>query len=36
MIVIQYKNCYSGLITKKSLSGVGVFFAPASLETNYY
>ena len=28
MIVIQYKNknCYSGLITKKSLSGVGVFF----------
>ena len=26
MIVIQYKNCYSGLITKKSLSGEGVFF----------
>ena len=36
MIVIQYKNCYSGLITKKSLSGEEVFFAPASLETNYY
>lgn len=36
MIVIQYKNCYSGLITKKSLSGEGVFFAPASLVTNYY
>ena len=25
MIVIQYKNCSSGLITKKSLSGEGVF-----------
>ena len=36
MIAIQYKNCCSGLITKKSLSGEGVFFAPVSLETNYY
>ena len=31
MIVIQYKNSYSGLITKKSLSGVGVFFCSCFL-----
>lgn len=28
MIVIQYKNCYSGLITKKSLSGVFLLLLP--------